>query len=72
MKRVAVRLFATVILAGATANSQAPSAAASLLSQLQAVQAANKVLIDQQQKTLQMLDEMKATAEQLKTFGKRG
>jgi hypothetical protein len=54
-------------------NSQAPQpATSSPLAALQAIQAANKALIEKQQKTLQTLDEMKAAAEQIKILGKRG
>lgn len=57
----------------ASLNSQSPQpASSSPLVALQAIQAANKALIEKQQKTLQTLDEMKAAAEQIKILGKRG
>ena len=68
-----VAAVALLFLSGPSLNSQAPqTASGTLLSQLQAIQTANKALIEKQQKTLQSLDEMKATAEQLKALGKRG
>lgn len=74
MKRSLLTIATAWILFVSAAHSQAPVAAAgnSVLSQLQAIQAANKTLLEQQAKTLQMLDEMKLTAEQIKAFGKRG
>jgi len=66
-------LAALVFFSAATLKSQAPQPASdSLLANLQTIQTANKALIEKQQKTLQTLDEMKAVADQLKTFGKRG
>lgn len=73
MKRLLVAFASVSLLFVSAAKSQAPlPRGGSLLSQLQAIQAANKTLLDQQQKTLQTLDEMKAAAEQIKAFGKRG
>jgi cell shape-determining protein MreC len=65
---------ALLFFSAASVNSQAPQAPSSgtLLSQLQAIQAANKALIEKQQKTLQTLDDIKAAADQLKVLGKRG
>lgn len=65
-------IAATLVLLMNSAQSQAPVAASSVAAQLQAIQAANKTLIEQQNKTLQTLDEMKQTAEQIKAFAKRG
>lgn len=76
MNRTIFSITTTALLffSSASVNSQAPQLAApgTLLSQLQAIQAANKALIEKQQKTLQSLDEMKAVADQLKVLGKRG
>jgi len=41
------------------------------IEQLQAMKTANQVMLDQQAKTLQALDELQKQAEELKTFGKR-
>lgn len=71
MKRALFPIAAALALLASPAQGQAP-AASSVSAQLQAIVAANKALIDQQTKTLQMLDEMKLTAEQIKAFAKRG
>ncbi len=74
MKPVALNtLVALLFFSSANLNSQAPQpVSGSPLAALQAIQAGNKALIEKQQKTLQTLDEMKTTAEQLKVLGKRG
>ena len=73
MNSFIVKILALFFLLGASAHAQAPlPAGASVLAQLQAMQAANRALLEKQQKTLETLDEMKSIAEQLKTMGKRG
>ena len=63
---------ALVFLTAGVGHSQAPQASGTMLSNLQAIQATNRALIEKQQKTLQTLDELKSTAEQIKTLTKRG
>lgn len=55
-----------------TVHSQAPELTGTVLTNLQAVETANKALIDRQQKTLDLLDQLQTTSEQLKAFTKRG
>lgn len=63
---------ALAFFSAASVRSQAPQPPGSTLAGLQQIQTANKAMIEKQQKTLETLDEMKTTAEQLKAFGKRG
>ncbi|GEM_PF-1843444 len=72
MKKYTFTFFAAFFFLAGIANSQAPLAApTSILGQLQTIQASNKALIGQQQKTLETIEQLKAAAEQMKTFGKR-
>lgn len=63
---------ALLFFSATSVRSQAPQLPGSTLTGLQSIQAANKAIIEKQQKTLETLDELKATADQLKAFGKRG
>ncbi|MDP9292535.1 MAG: hypothetical protein M3O82_09255 [Verrucomicrobiota bacterium] len=60
-----------MVLSVARLNSQAPPAALTPLASIQQMKAANQALIEQQQKTLQVLDDLGKEAEQLKVMGKR-
>ncbi|MGB8355650.1 MAG: hypothetical protein WCD79_17255 [Chthoniobacteraceae bacterium] len=70
MKRDIVILTAAVLFAGsALLHSQDPQKTP--LQTLQDIKAANATLIDQQKKTLDTLDDMQKTADQIKAFSKR-
>lgn len=58
-------------LSVAPLNSQSTVAAITPLASLQQMKAANQALLEQQQKTLQALDDLAKEAEQLKVMGKR-
>ena len=53
-------------------RSQAPGVTGTVLTNLQGVQASNKTLLERQQKTLDLLDQLLQTCDQLRTFTKRG
>lgn len=73
MKKPILPLTAAVFfIGGAILHSQVAPAPKSPLQVLQAAKAANDDLIAQQKKTLETLDEMQKTAEQIKILGKRG
>jgi hypothetical protein len=81
MKRAFAFLILTASLAVPTLHSQAPApaavapapgaAAANTRQLLQSVRESNAKLLEQQAKTLQLLDEMEKTSQTLKTLGKR-
>lgn len=71
MKKEIALLIATIFFLGATVLYSQTQAAKSPLQMLQAIKAANASLIESQKKTLETLDEMKKTADQIKVFGKR-
>ena len=53
-------------------NSQSPQPGKSPLAVLSELKAANKTLIEKQQATLKVLEQMQHDVAQLKTFSKRG
>jgi ABC-type transporter Mla subunit MlaD len=80
MKRTFAFLILTASLAVPVLHSQAPApaavapaagAAANTRQLLQSVRESNAKLLEQQAKTLQLLDEMEKTSQTLKTLGKR-
>jgi len=71
MKKDIIILAAALFLAGAALVRSETEAPKSTLQVLQDMKAANAALIDQQKKTLDGLDDMQKTADQLKTFSKR-
>ena len=73
MKNLTLPAAAAIFfLGGAILHSQMAPAPKSPLQILTAMKATNADLIEQQKKTLENLDEMLKTAEQIKVFGKRG
>ena len=64
-------ILAACLVAG-PGRAQAPQQPATALTTLQSIQSANRALIEKQQKTLQTLEQIRATAEQIKVLGKRG
>lgn len=71
MKKEIALLIAAAFFPGATVLHSQTQAPKSPLQMLQAIKTANAALMESQKKTLETLDEMKKTAEQIKTFGKR-
>lgn len=65
-------LFVLFGLLAGNVHSQAPELTGTVLTNLQTLETANKALIDRQQKTLDLLDQLQQTSEQLKAFTKRG
>ncbi|MEA3187082.1 MAG: hypothetical protein QOD99_912 [Chthoniobacter sp.] len=72
MKKQIIFTTISLVLLATGAKSQAPQIEVPVVSRLEAMKATNKALLEQQQKTLQVLDELKAASEQIKTLGKRG
>jgi hypothetical protein len=73
MKRTFALLIATACIAVPVLHSQAPVPAGvpSARQLLQTVKESNAKLLEQQAKTLQLLDEMEKTSQAIKTLGKR-
>lgn len=71
MKKEIALLIAAVFFLGAAVLHSQTQTPKSPLQTLQAIKTANTALIESQKKTLETLDEMKKTAEQIKVFGKR-
>ncbi|HEX4084442.1 MAG TPA: hypothetical protein VHY22_06015 [Chthoniobacteraceae bacterium] len=71
MKRISILPLAIILLSVAAAQSQAP-VSDDPLTELQSIVTGNKVLIDKQSKTLDLLDKLDLQAQQLKAFGNRG
>jgi len=71
MKKELLILTAAVLLAGSAILHSEDPAPKSTLQVLQDLKASNATLIDQQKKTIDTLDEMQKTADQIKTFAKR-
>lgn len=69
MKHITILPLALLFLSAGVVKSQAPLT--DTVSSLQALETANKAVIDKQQKTLDVLDQLGQAAEQLKTFSKR-
>lgn len=69
-KEIAPLIVAAFFLGVAVLHSQV-EAPKSPLQTLQAIKTANAGLIESQKKTLETLDEMKKTADQIKVYGKR-
>lgn len=59
------------LLAGVHSQAPAPTAAPNTRQILESTRAANAKLIEQQAKTLQLLEEMEKNSQTLKTLGKR-
>jgi hypothetical protein len=72
MKRLAFLPLALLILSAGEVNSQAPQTPSDMLSTLQTMEAGNKALIDQQEKTMDTLDALDQAAQDVKSFVKRG
>ena len=81
MKLLLSALALTFLAAGANAQAPAqslvpagdrPVTTADVRKLLEATKEANAKLLEQQAKTLQMLEELEKTAQTLKTLGKRG
>ncbi len=70
-RTLSVAVAVLLLCAGTRLYSEVSSPEATVLATLQAMKAANQDMIDRQEKTLKALDELRAQAEQLKTFGKR-
>ena len=73
MKNLTTCFYATLLFLLGTPmlNSQWPSTYVAPLESLKAMKAANVELIQKQQKTLEVLDEMQKTSEEIKIRGKR-
>jgi len=71
MKHLTFLPLAILFLSAGAVKSQAPVTASGVASSLQDLITANKALIDKQQKTLDGLDQLDQTAQELKTFVKR-
>jgi len=70
--RAAIAIISGVLLlAGGRLYSQAPQASSPVAAQLEAMKAANADLLQRQEKTLKVLDDMKTAADQIKMLGKR-
>jgi len=74
MKHTFAFLIAAACIAVPVLHSQAPAPAGapSARQLLQTVKESNAKLLEQQSKTLQLLDEMEKTSQAIKTLGKRG
>jgi len=70
IQRITILPLALLFLSAGVVKSQAPLTG-SVASSLEALETANKAVIDKQQKTLDALDQLGEAAEQLKTFAKR-
>lgn len=71
MKHLTFLPLALLFLSAGAVKSQAPESDSDVATSLQSMVTANKTLIDTQQKTLDMLDALDQTAQELKTFAKR-
>ena len=71
MKKDILILAAAAFFAGISVLHSQQDAAKSPLQILQSVKASNADLLDKQKKTLDGLDDMQKTADQIKTLGKR-
>lgn len=72
MKTISILPLALLFLSAGVVRSQAPVTAADVTTSLQTLITANKDLISTQQKTLDGLDQLDQTAQELKAFVKRG
>ncbi len=71
MKYIAILPLTLLFFTAGAVQSQAPETD-SIVSQLEAMETANKAVIDQQEKTLDVLDKLGEDADQVKTLTKRG
>lgn len=71
MKKEILLLITAVFFLG-TAALRSQNAVKDPMQMLQNLKKANADLIEQQKKTLDTLDEMQKTADEIKAFGKRG
>ena len=71
MKTIAILPLALLFLSAGVVRSQAPVTAADVTTSLQTLITANKDLIATQQRTLDGLDQLDQTAQELKAFVKR-
>ncbi len=70
MKRITILLTTVLFFSAGVVKSQAPLSD-SVLSSLESMITSNKALLDSQAKTLDTLDQLDQSAQQLKIFGKR-
>jgi hypothetical protein len=70
MKHLAIFPVVVLFLSAGVVKSQAP-VTGTVLSNLQGMEAANKAMIEKQEKTLQLLDQLGENARQLKIFAGR-
>ena len=70
-KTITAVLAAIFLLSATCLHSQAPQSSRGILTTLQTIKAANQALIDKQQKTLQGLDDLQKSVEEIKIMGKR-
>jgi len=71
MKHITFLPLAILFLSAGAVKSQAPLTDSDVATSLQALETANKTLIDSQKKTLDALDALDQNAQQLKAFTKR-
>ena len=72
MRKEILMLTAVVLIFGSAAlHSQQSTTPKSTQQILEDLKTSNAALIEQQKKTMDTLDEMQKTADQIKTFGKR-
>jgi len=72
MKNYTVLTLVCLFLSAGAAQSQAPFALSGTITSLQAMEGANKALLDEQQKTLDSLDQIDQDAQQAKILTQRG
>ena len=70
-KDILILATAVLFLGVGVLRSQTAAAAKPPLQVLDEMKTSNAAIIEQQKKTLEVLDEMQKTADQLKTFSKR-
>ena len=70
-RTVAAIILAVGLCTGTRIYSETPPSEAAVSAALQRLKAANQDVIQRQEKTLKMLDDLKAQAEQIKSMGKR-
>jgi hypothetical protein len=71
MKQMTFLALALLFVSAGAVRSQAPVTESGVAASLATMVTGNKALIDQQQKTLDVLDQLDQSAQDLKTFAKR-
>jgi hypothetical protein len=71
MRTFTILPLAILVITAGAVRSQAPVASGDITATLQTMADSNKTLIDKQTKTLQALDALDQTAQEIKTFTKR-